>query len=241
MSGPTAWRVLSVPVPDSLDAPEAWAVHGTVLVGESIDREIYGHTDLALDAATALISMTAQQEYKQNVRLVAVAARDDLDGGQDVPGRDGRRRARDGRPAPEGQLARRDRLRRGRPGVPRPGRGHRALGRGHPYRPGGRAHGDPVGLVALPERRPAPERSSRRPGAGECPPTTRGPASRSGAGSRSSRSCGTRRSRCPPAPRSWTRCVRPPGRLRATTTACTSGRPKCPTHGSMTSRSSRPG
>jgi len=73
VSGPTAWRVLRVPVPDSLDAPEAWGVHGTVRVGEAVDREIHGHTDLALDAATTLVSMTAQQEYKKTVRLVAVA------------------------------------------------------------------------------------------------------------------------------------------------------------------------
>ncbi|MFF2620806.1 GNAT family N-acetyltransferase [Oerskovia jenensis] len=73
-SGPTAWRVLRAPVPDSLDAPEAWAVHGTVRVGEAVDREIHGHADLGLDAATTLVTMTAQQEYKRTVRLVAVAA-----------------------------------------------------------------------------------------------------------------------------------------------------------------------
>ncbi|WP_336707082.1 GNAT family N-acetyltransferase [Oerskovia sp. USHLN155] len=72
LSGPTAWRVLRAPVPDSLDAPEAWAVHGTARVGETIDREIHGHADLGLDAATVLVTMTAQQEYKRNVRLVAV-------------------------------------------------------------------------------------------------------------------------------------------------------------------------
>lgn len=73
LPGPTAWRVLRAPVPDSLDAPEAWAVHGTERVGEAIDREIHGHADLGLDAATVLVTMTAQQEYKRNVRLVAVA------------------------------------------------------------------------------------------------------------------------------------------------------------------------
>jgi len=71
--GPTAWRVLRAPVPDSLDAPEAWAVHGTARVGEAIDREIHGHADLGLDAATVLVTMTAQQEYKRTVRLVAVS------------------------------------------------------------------------------------------------------------------------------------------------------------------------
>ncbi|MET4224705.1 GNAT family N-acetyltransferase [Oerskovia enterophila] len=81
LSGPTAWRVLRVPVPDSLDSPEAWGVHGTVRAGDAVDREIYGHTDLALDAATALVTMTAQQEYKQSIRLVAV--RDPRAGGPD--------------------------------------------------------------------------------------------------------------------------------------------------------------
>ncbi|QDW61383.1 GNAT family N-acetyltransferase [Oerskovia sp. KBS0722] len=82
-SGPTAWRVLRAPVPDSLDAPEAWAVHGTARVGETIDREIHGHADLGLDAATVLVTMTAQQEYKRNVRLVAVADAASSTGGPD--------------------------------------------------------------------------------------------------------------------------------------------------------------
>ncbi len=81
VSGPTAWRVLRVPVPGSLDSPEAWGVHGTVRAGDAVDREIYGHTDLALDAATALVTMTAQQEYKRSIRLVAV--RDSGAGGPD--------------------------------------------------------------------------------------------------------------------------------------------------------------
>ncbi|MFF3064808.1 GNAT family N-acetyltransferase [Oerskovia sp. NPDC057915] len=86
LSGPTAWRVLRAPVPDSLDAPEAWAVHGTVRVGEAIDREIHGHADLGLDAATTLVTMTAQQEYKRTVRLVAVADGPRAPGGSDDPG-----------------------------------------------------------------------------------------------------------------------------------------------------------
>ncbi|MBD7951521.1 GNAT family N-acetyltransferase [Oerskovia rustica] len=88
LSGPTAWRVLRAPVPDSLDAPEAWAVHGTARVGETIDREIHGHADLGLDAATVLVTMTAQQEYKRNVRLVAVtdgAAASSTGGPDQVP------------------------------------------------------------------------------------------------------------------------------------------------------------
>ncbi len=78
-AGPTATgapvRIVPVPVPTSLDAPEAWAVHGTVQVGDAIDREIYGHTDLALDAATTAGSM-ASAGYRRVLRWVAVAPAD---------------------------------------------------------------------------------------------------------------------------------------------------------------------
>jgi len=60
-----------VPVPASLDAPDAWAVHGTVHVGDAIDREIYGHTDLALDAAT-VVTTVANDGYRRVLRWVAV-------------------------------------------------------------------------------------------------------------------------------------------------------------------------
>src|SRR5690606_7953097 len=53
-----------VPVPASLDAPDAWAVHGTVHVGDAIHREISGHTDLALDAAT-VVTTVANDGYRR--------------------------------------------------------------------------------------------------------------------------------------------------------------------------------
>lgn len=64
-------RVRIEPVPPSLDAPDAWAVHGTVRVGDAIDRAIYGHTDLALDAAT-VAGTVASTGYRRVLRWVAV-------------------------------------------------------------------------------------------------------------------------------------------------------------------------
>jgi GNAT superfamily N-acetyltransferase len=83
---PTSWRIVEVPVPSSLDAPDAWAVHGTVHVGDAIDREIHGHTDLALDAGTTLTSMTST-EYKRVVRWVAVVGDRTTPRPEDVVGR----------------------------------------------------------------------------------------------------------------------------------------------------------
>ena len=64
-------RVRIEPAPGCLDAPDAWAVHGTVRVGDAIDRAIHGHTDLALDAAT-VASTGASAGYRRVLRWVAV-------------------------------------------------------------------------------------------------------------------------------------------------------------------------
>ncbi|MBN0041797.1 GNAT family N-acetyltransferase [Cellulosimicrobium cellulans] len=64
-------RVRIEPVPGSLDAPGSWAVDGTVRVGVAIDRAIYGHTDLALDAAT-VAGTVASAGYRRVLRWVAV-------------------------------------------------------------------------------------------------------------------------------------------------------------------------
>ncbi|MBD5785984.1 GNAT family N-acetyltransferase [Cellulosimicrobium terreum] len=66
-------RVLPVTVPPGLDAPEAWAAHGTVFVGDAVDLEIHGHTDLAPDVATIVTTM-ANREYRHVERRVAVLA-----------------------------------------------------------------------------------------------------------------------------------------------------------------------
>lgn len=72
-------RIEPVPVPASLDAPEAWPVHGTVHVGDAIDRAIYGHTDLALDAPT-VVATVASSGYRRMLRWVAVLDDDGTDG-----------------------------------------------------------------------------------------------------------------------------------------------------------------
>lgn len=69
-------RVVRVPVPAGeapLESPEAWAVHGTVLLDRVVDVEIYGHDDLSLDAATVLATMVREQDYERVTRYVAVA------------------------------------------------------------------------------------------------------------------------------------------------------------------------
>lgn len=65
-------RIETVEVPVDLDAPEAWAVHGSVLVSEAIDAQVYGHTDLSLDAGT-VVNTVASGDYRRTVRRVAVA------------------------------------------------------------------------------------------------------------------------------------------------------------------------
>ncbi|WP_125777911.1 GNAT family N-acetyltransferase [Antribacter gilvus] len=74
-------RVLRVPVPagdDPLASPEAWAVHGSVLVDRAVELDGLGYDDLALDARTILTTMVEEQEHKRVLRYVAVA-----DGGTD--------------------------------------------------------------------------------------------------------------------------------------------------------------
>lgn len=77
-------QVVEVPVPASLDSPDAWAVHGSALVEAAMAMETHGHTDLALDAGRAWSSML-DQDYDRVVRLVAV--RDGLERPESVVGR----------------------------------------------------------------------------------------------------------------------------------------------------------
>ncbi|MFC8922456.1 GNAT family N-acetyltransferase [Cellulosimicrobium sp. NPDC057127] len=71
-TAPGPLRIETVVVPADLDAPEAWAVHGTVLVSEAVDTQVYGHTDLSLDAGT-VVGTVASGDYRRTVRRVAVA------------------------------------------------------------------------------------------------------------------------------------------------------------------------
>ncbi len=67
-------EILEVRAPERLDGPEAWAVHGSVLVGDAIELEAVGDTDLALDAATT--RATLLDPYRRMRRLVAVSTAD---------------------------------------------------------------------------------------------------------------------------------------------------------------------
>jgi GNAT superfamily N-acetyltransferase len=69
----SAWSVHLAPVPDSLDAPEAWGVHGAADVSSASDRALYGHDDLAY-SARYLLTKLREQAYATRVLLVAVPA-----------------------------------------------------------------------------------------------------------------------------------------------------------------------
>ena len=64
-------EIVEASVPTSLDATDAWPLHGAAAVSRACELEIHGNTDLALDAATARATMLAP-EYRQVRRLVAV-------------------------------------------------------------------------------------------------------------------------------------------------------------------------
>ncbi len=74
----TTWTVREVPVPTSLDAADAWLLHGMVDAQNDATRAAWGTDDFATTARRALAGL-AQQEYTRRVRLVAV------DGTTDAP------------------------------------------------------------------------------------------------------------------------------------------------------------
>ncbi|MDT0164584.1 GNAT family N-acetyltransferase [Actinotalea sp. AC32] len=67
------WRITEVPVPDSLDEPGAWALHGCERVSRASDRFVYGHDDTAFSARYMLVKLR-EQEYARRLRLVATRA-----------------------------------------------------------------------------------------------------------------------------------------------------------------------
>lgn len=62
--------VLPVPVPGSLDAPDAWALRGVERVRQATDRVIHGHTDFLPTLAQMVDQMT--DAYRPLDRVVAV-------------------------------------------------------------------------------------------------------------------------------------------------------------------------
>lgn len=64
-------RLVKVPYPTPLDAPESWALRGVVRVREEVDREIRGHHDVVPDLARSA-GMLADRRYRPQERVVAV-------------------------------------------------------------------------------------------------------------------------------------------------------------------------
>jgi GNAT superfamily N-acetyltransferase len=67
----TGWRVLPIHVPEDLDAPEAWAIHGDAAVRRAAELDRQGHDDLA-SRAPAILASLQLQTYFHNEEIVAV-------------------------------------------------------------------------------------------------------------------------------------------------------------------------
>lgn len=67
----TTWSLREVPVPASLDADDAWLLHGMVDAQNAVVVDAWGSDDFATTRQRAL-SMLQHQEYARRVRLVAV-------------------------------------------------------------------------------------------------------------------------------------------------------------------------
>ena len=67
----TRWSIHEVPVPASLDAPDAVLLHGYVDAVNEVSRATWGTDDFAATAARVL-TLLRHQEYDRLVRLVAV-------------------------------------------------------------------------------------------------------------------------------------------------------------------------
>lgn len=67
----TAWTVITAAVPDSLEDPGAWGLHGAAAVSRATDLATYGHDDLAY-TARYLHAKLRETGYYDRRRLVAV-------------------------------------------------------------------------------------------------------------------------------------------------------------------------
>lgn len=68
----STWTVTSAPRPESLDDPDAWALHGMAAVSHAADEALWGHTDLAF-SARYLHTRLGEQTYSRRIFLVATA------------------------------------------------------------------------------------------------------------------------------------------------------------------------
>jgi GNAT superfamily N-acetyltransferase len=68
----SSWTVLTAPVPESLDSPEAWALHGAARVTHAVEMASWGYPDL-MYPAWYLIADLREQPYSLRRVLVAVS------------------------------------------------------------------------------------------------------------------------------------------------------------------------
>lgn len=80
-----SWTVLTAPVPDNLDAPEAWALHGAARVTFQLEMDTWGYPDL-MYPAWYLIADLQPQPYSIRQLLVAVPAGTENPTADDVVG-----------------------------------------------------------------------------------------------------------------------------------------------------------
>jgi GNAT superfamily N-acetyltransferase len=67
----SSWTVLTAPVPESLDSPEAWALHGAARVTRAVEMASWGYPDL-MYPVWYLIANLREQPYSIRRVLVAV-------------------------------------------------------------------------------------------------------------------------------------------------------------------------
>lgn len=72
MADPTGWSIVPVPVPASLDAPDAWLLHGTAAVDVAVQLGVFGVADDAWPARQVL-GVLREQTYVRRVVFAAVA------------------------------------------------------------------------------------------------------------------------------------------------------------------------
>jgi len=57
MTSRPGWTVRPISIPDALDSPDAWVLHGLVAVQREVHEASWGHADLHLPAEMRLASI----------------------------------------------------------------------------------------------------------------------------------------------------------------------------------------
>lgn len=69
----TTWSIVPMPLPDSLESPEAWAVLGAARVSADVERRTWGHADLTYPPAM-LLGVLRDQAHADRFPMVATAS-----------------------------------------------------------------------------------------------------------------------------------------------------------------------